>query len=84
MKPCRSYYSIETERVSVPVEFQSKTRLPGDPQGHEHLGFALFRRDLLMIAMAEREAGGAPTIRKIDVETLDTVMSGDRCVAATG
>lgn len=65
VKRCRHYYSIETQYVAVPLHLQTKTRLPGDPQGNDRLGFALLRRQLLAVARLERERGGQPVIRKI-------------------
>jgi hypothetical protein len=68
MKRCRHYYLVRTEKVTVPAHLQRDTRLPGNPQGHDHLGFALFRRELLLTAMLDREAGGQPSIEKVSAD----------------
>lgn len=65
VKRCRTFYRIRTERASVPDHFRHETRLPGDPVGDMHTGYALRRRELLMLALNDRALGGEPRIEKV-------------------
>src|SRR3954469_8351255 len=73
VKRCTTFYRIRTERAYVPNHLRQETRLPGDPVGDAHTGYALRRRELLTLAFNDKALGGDPRIEKIPGSVCGTL-----------
>ena len=78
LKHCTAFYRIHTERALVPEQLQHDTRLPGNPIGNDRTGYALRRRELLSVAMRDRELGGCPITRKVEADPGTRAMNANK------